>query len=298
MDTYSLLVAICLTTFGFDVGNINKSKIMEFVESFQKGGDDIENAISSIYTKIKSYEDSDKDLLYELVMIMSKSYIANCKDSDDVNISLFSAGSKDDVVRVFLTSSIFAEVLIRDFIKNLFVKSDRVVQNYRNLDLLMKYDSDIKISFITDTIRNYLACIKSYFRSPKWAYAFIERNLFFPISVKEKSLHEAMSFIKKYYGLTMRVVYADVYEFLLTNGASIKELSDLKGYIERKMASNDYSLSHDYTIENELLFSAFYAMNDYRRAGNHRYLDKKLISALRKINPLFMLDESGIMLKG
>lgn len=298
MDAYNYLLSIVLKSFDIDIISLG---IEEAVSEFTKIAIDKEKlskSFSLIFTRIKGYAEKNPKLYEDLILCLVKIFITNCKDANNIVITLLQKWSKEEVIYSFSRIEAFRNRLFYCYIKSLYAKKPVIIANYQNLDLLAQYEN-ISITYLNDIIRNALNKINSYFLTTNKTYEFIEiiyYNGF--IKVEDEDLQQAIEIVKKYKYIFLRLIYADVYEYLVTCKVKKVGFDRLKSYIENRLKENDFTLNPDYGMEMASIFRLFYKLNTENREYSHKSVNTEYKEKIRKLYPLYMIEESGIIGKG
>ena len=297
MDTYNQLLDIVLKSFGIDIESISVDEAVELLLEEAVIDDHVDVAVKKCLEKIKTLKETNPRRYEEIIMCLVKDYISKEPKNDTALIKLLNISTKEEIINCFSEDPSFGNSLVTYFVFNLFVSDNKIVENFDNLNLLHKFSNNLVFEYLGDVIRKALARINSYFSSTSDAYEFIETILYNNVYVSDTRLQKAIIVIKCYQGLVMRLVYADVYEFLLTLDNNNPEITRLKTYIESYIQEKNYFLDPRFNMENEELFKYFFSLNNARRAINHQSIAKHEKGVLRSIYPLYMIDSSGIIKK-
>ena len=296
MSPYNQLLTIVLNSFGIDLDNISSNAA---VDSFlEKSADEecLDDAVSKSIAIISGLKVSKPENYEEIVMCMVRDYISKSLYTDSALLKLLHLYSKKDILDSFISNHSFAEDLVVHFILNLYEKDVKIIANYDNFGLLQKYSSNLVIDFLNDVVRNALIRIYNYFQNPKETYEFLEKALYNQVLTNDEHFRKALVVVLCYKNFVMRIIYADVYEFLSTLSDS-KAVNNLKAYIERCVSKGKFSLDPSFSLENEAIFSYYFYLNNDKRYENHQNVNDEQKKYLREINPLYMFESSGIIKK-
>ena len=297
MDTYNKILLIVLNSFGIDIGKITINDASEILIEKTINDQNVEFAVQEILNSIYKYKETDQKTYEEMIICLVRDFISKSLDSESAMLKLLDMWSINEVLVNFTKIPSFAKNLVEHFVYNLFKSDDKIIENYENFGLLQKFSDEIGISYLNDVIRDSLNRVNSYFNNPKETYEFLETAFFNDAPITNVPLHNAVVVLRCYQKLVMRLIYADVYEWLSILDDSKAGRTHLKTYIENCVNKGNFSLDPSFGAENEAIFNYFFYLNREKRNANHQTTNLEQKSILKRINPLYMIESSGIIKK-
>ena len=297
MDAYNQLLYIILTSFGIDIESISIDDAFDALLEEGVKQESVDKAVKESVQRIKAIDQLDHQKYEQIIMTLVRDYISKEPKSDSAMIKLLKMLTKKETIDSFTQVPSFADDLIVNFIYNLFTSDNKLIVNFDNLSLLQKFSDNITVDYLNDVMRSTLNRIRTYFESPERTFEFIETIYYNDVNVSDKALQNAITVLKSYQNMLMRIVYADVYEYLLTLDDSNTARKHIKSYIEKYVSKGDFSLNPSFGMENETIFSYFFNLNREKRNVNHQIVNPEQKDYLRGVNPLYMIEASGIIKK-
>ena len=297
MDAYNQLLYIILTSFGIDIESISIDAAFDALLEEGVKQESVDKAVKESVQRIKAIDQFDHQKYEQIIMTLVRDYISKEPKSDSTMIKLLKMLTKKETIDSFTQVPSFADDLIVNFIYNLFTSDNKLIVNFDNLSLLQKFSDNITVDYLNDVMRSTLNRIRTYFESPERTFEFIETIYYNDVNVSDKALQNAITVLKSYQNMLMRIVYADVYEYLLTLDDSNTARKHIKSYIEKCVSKGDFSLNPSFGMENETIFSYFFNLNREKRNVNHQIVNPEQKDYLRGVNPLYMIEASGIIKK-
>ena len=297
MEVYNQLLYMVLKSFDIDIEKVSIDQAVELLLDEAVIDEKMDKALKICIEKIIDIKDKDPKTYEDMVLCIVRDFISKSLDSDSPMLKLLEMSSQEEVFDYFSSNPSFSNLLMTNFVYNLFLTDNKIVENYENFDLLQKFSDSISITYLNDIIRNALIRINTYFTSPKGTYEFIETIFYNDVYVEDVPLQKAIAVLKCYQKIVMRLIYADVYGLVLTLDEKRNGVQQIKSYIERCLKKNDFVLNPSFGLENEAIFKCFYYLNSDKRKENNDSLNDKQKDVVKRIYPLYMVDSSGIIKK-
>lgn len=259
------------------------------------------DAIYYIWENINNVSKNSKVKVDDIIAFLIRDFIKKTTATDNFLIKYLNDSPKEEVYQFFKENPHFAGELIRSYYTNISKKEKEDFTD--NLKLIYKFTPVIKVDYITNMLRasfsrvyeliNHLGALPV---SPAQTFWLLLRGG--AAIGGQKEVDTDVELLKSYEALLFRIMYADVYEYLVSSGiinASEKKITQL---VNNAISQNKYNAPKDATDFN-LLFSYFgyLAGSPEKRDDIRKNLDKESLEVVKKINPLWIIDESGIINK-
>ena len=205
--------------------------------------------------------------------------------------------SVDEAIYLFETNDHFAYVLIKNYFdtfnqEETFEKDDEIA-------IRTKYDSTVSVKTLSQMIRDSIEIIYSLFDNipgkplnPDDGLLAITAG-FAVLNGTNEVFVNAADILRKYEKFVPRVVYGDVCACINSKNERKQAKSRVHQLVRNAIISEDYMWPEDIEDCYELLKYYRYANFIRNEKGYQSRLSSKNLAKVRKINPLWILDDSG-----
>ena len=197
------------------------------------------------------------------------------------------------------------ERLLRDLIVSYYASFKMTPPNLgpETFDLINKLKCEHKVIFLSDIIReNFELLYNSLLYSAKDsvnAAIIMDKAIFGKaIIAGDEKVESAATFLKAYKGYLARLIISDIYEDLAAQKVEYDLTKPAVRIIAQRIVNNNYDLPTDLEERRLLLnYFAYLCTCEEQRSKNKSMLGKDKEVVLKRINPLWKLDESVIINK-
>ena len=294
MDGYTLLMTMIFNILGVEkiVPNINDTVLLFKCNSMDRKS--LLEVSQDVYEAIKKRALNNIQEYQAIVLCLCRHYILDAESTYNPILKTLNSNDYQKITELFLTNRFLAINLISSFLKNITLEDNKTIRNIDNYALLFKYSENLEMSFLNDYLRYALEKINRNFDDPRMTYNFFVKHIYGNESVNDEKLFTEVRFLKDYYPIVIRLIYADVYELLLVNNFDNPKSNIIKEHIEKMTSNKDYYLYPEYNNEQAAIFVYYYYINDKTRLNNHDSLNEENKQKVKEIYPLYMLDIESI----
>lgn len=254
-----------------------------------------------VYSVINNWPKNHAIKKEALISHLLKTYILYNYDDKATFIKYLKSSNIQDVIYLFEQNEYIGYELIKCYFGS-YVQEKTSISNEAKF-LALKYTSDIEVVLLTDLLREKFELL----------YNTLLINSSNKISVTDvmqkvisregyvggrKDIEEAVEFLQKYNTLLIRVMYADIYEDLVAHNVLEHNEKAAVKLINAAIGINKYQMpKNPEDMEVLINYFAYLCTLKEKRVDNRKMLKSENKRVLRQINPLWMLDESGIISK-
>ena len=261
-----------------------------------------EDVINYIYENIKNIQPPNKLKSSEVIALLIRKFIMFNYDENNFLIKYLSMNNCTDVYQFFCENYYFAKELITSYYGNLKKISEEKMTPA--VGLMAKFDSNFEINVISQMLRDAFHRMYSSLESLAKTMGQTPGNLFllvlsgYAIIGGNSQMEEDLNLLRAYKPYLFRLIYADVYEDLIATGVFANSDRKISIVVKNAVEKNSYELDLDAEKLDILLgYFNYLAGNQEKRNANRKVVKNKDLDNLKKINPLWILDESDIIKK-
>ena len=294
MEEY--LLKVILKSNGIDIESCSLSEAVSSLSLILTDEKHLNQCVILVQKELLHLSENadNKDFYTNLLLFLIRNYIIYTNDVNDDIIKILKSITREVVFEMFTSNKVFLKGFIKAFIQRALAKREIFIKNEENIPLLMEYDDGIKVDFLNDYLRSILKRARMLFSNDDETIEFIEHAFTSKPSSENAELVEVANLLRKYNNLLMRVIYTDVYEYLLTFNIVNPQVQNVMRFIENKVSRNDYKLDVNFDLETRQILACYLSLTPEKRKSNHTSLTTDDIEYLRRINPLFMIENDDI----
>ncbi|MBE6148611.1 MAG: hypothetical protein E7167_03880 [Firmicutes bacterium] len=259
-----------------------------------------EQVLDFIYQNIIMIPKENNVTTEEVISFLIRDFIDCNPDENNYTIKYLNSASRNNVFNFFRENKYFAHDLIASYFKNLGREKSEEFNSFYGLKA--KFTTNFQIDVISNMLRRAFANVYSAINLlncgsliPAQVFLLTLRGKAF-ISGNPK-IEKDINLLQAYQPLLFRLMYADIYEYLVFSNI-IKSEKRIAILINEAITNGNYNIPNDETNLGLLYtYFGYLAGSPEKRASSRKNLDEESLGQLKNINPLWMFDESDIISK-